>query len=159
MKGACARAGGQVPGFFKRIYIAPGGGQRWRRKVHPGVSAWVIRLGFGARAFLPAAFFPGAERRAVEWCARMPVLRFGPRWNDQPLRSGILKPRGVGMLAPLKLQLTATPPGRSVARIAGAMAPGRNFSRLSSRIHVSATWGDSLSSLPKSRFFLGHSFL
>ncbi len=60
---------------------APGGRQedRWRRstRLHAGL------LPFGARALLPAVFFPGPERQTLARRARVPALQLDPTRTDQ----------------------------------------------------------------------------
>ena len=43
-------------------------------------------LSLGARALLPAEFFPRPERPTMTWRARVPALRFGPTRNGKPFR-------------------------------------------------------------------------
>jgi len=43
---------------------------------------------FGARALLPAVFFPGSGRRTEAWRARVPALRFGLARNGKPFIYG-----------------------------------------------------------------------
>ena len=43
-------------------------------------------LSLGARALLPAVFFPRPERPTMTWRARVPALRFGPTRSGKPFR-------------------------------------------------------------------------
>ena len=43
-------------------------------------------LSLGARALLPAVFFPRPERPTMTWRARVPALRFGPTRKGKPFR-------------------------------------------------------------------------